>query len=307
MAHRNKSLFFALALIVTIGIFGSAGWWLFNRILGGTTSLFEVAEKNPLLKDSLVNPIDKTLASVDGIPQGSFRYGGSTTWTTIRAQVDRSIQIVHPSFQINYRHPVQKWPSSGAGIEMLLNGDLDFAQSSRALPPQKLETAPQRGISLKQIAVAIDGIAIAVHLDLSVTDLTLDQLHQIYTGGPSNWREFGGPDQLIVHLLRKGSGSIDAFLGHGKKTSDIVTEIAMPPEALQKVAATPGALYFTSFPGSGAPTHGQNSGDRNNGYNLCPRCAVPRNAQTAGEAYTRLLLSDQSQELIAKANFVRIR
>jgi phosphate transport system substrate-binding protein len=344
MAQRNESLLFGLALIVTIGIFGSAGWWLFSRLPGGG-SLPDVAGKSPLVKDSLASPTDKTLAGVDGIPQGQFRYGGSTTWATIRAQVDRSIQIVHPGFQLDYRHPAKKRPSSGAGIEMLLNGDLDFAQSSRALTAQELETAQQRGLTLKQIAVAIDGIAVAVSPDLPVTGLTLDQLRRIYSGGPSNWRDFGGPDLAIVPLLRTGSGSIDALLGHGQKPSDSVTAIATTTTALQTVAKTPGALYFTSAPevvpqctvktlaiGTTATTQipaalppaidpascpGQRNqvnvpAIQNGSYPLTRGLYVilkqdGGSAQKAGEAYTRLLLSDQGQELIAKADFVRIR
>jgi phosphate transport system substrate-binding protein len=344
MAQKTDSMIGCLALTVTIGIVGSAGWWMFNNVWGGTNPLSGAAAKNPLIKDSLANPTATTLASVDQIPQGRFRYGGSTTWATIRAQVDRSIQIVHPGFQLDYRHPIQKRPSSGAGIEMLLNGDLDFAQSSRALTPQELETAQQRNLSLKQIAVAIDGIAVAVHPDLPVTGLTLDQLRRIYIGGPSNWRDVGGPDLPIVPLLRKGSGSIDALLSHGQKPSDLITPIATTTAALNQVAQIPGALYFTSAPevvpqctvktlaiGTTATTAIPVALPPAIEPSTCPRQRNKVNvpaiqngsypltrglyviikqdggpAQKAGEAYTRLLLSTQGQDLISQADFVRI-
>jgi phosphate transport system substrate-binding protein len=348
MAQKNDSLALALALAVTLGILGSVGWWLFNRLGPNPSSRLAPigsTQGTSTQGDDLAITNSPTLASVSDIPQGSFRYGGSTTWATIRAQVDRSIQVVHPGFQLTYTHPAQKRASTGSGIAMLLDGQLDFAQASRPLTSEEQATAQQRGIKLKQIAVAIDAIAIAINPDLKVPGLTLDQLRQIYSGGPSNWRSFGGPDQPIVPLLRQGSGSIDILLPKGQRPGPRTREIASTTEALRQIANNPGALYFTSAPevvpqctvatlAIGAtpasyisvtqqpPIDPQSCPNQRNQINITAiqtgSYPLTRGlyviikddgspAQKAGEAYARLLLSVQGQDLISQAGFVRVR
>lgn len=46
---------------------------------------------------------------------------------------------------------------------MLLNGELDFAQSSRPLTPEESAMAEQQGFTLEQRQVGIDGIAVVVN------------------------------------------------------------------------------------------------------------------------------------------------
>lgn len=76
---------------------------------------------------------------------------------------------------------------------MLLQDQLSFAESSRSLTIEEYQNAVERGFKLKQIPVAIDGLAIAVNPDLSLKGITLNQLKEIYTGKITNWRQLGGP------------------------------------------------------------------------------------------------------------------
>ncbi|MBD2362138.1 substrate-binding domain-containing protein [Anabaena minutissima FACHB-250] len=62
--------------------------------------------------------------------------------------------------------------------------------------------AQQKGFSLKEIAVAIDGIAIAVNHKLNISGLTIAQLQAIYTGKITNWQEVGGKNLPITPLTR---------------------------------------------------------------------------------------------------------
>lgn len=73
-------------------------------------------------------------------------------------------------------------------IRMLIENQLAFSQASRSLKDEEIQRAQQRGLTLKEVPVAIDGIAIAVHPDLPVSGLTITQLKDIYTGKISNWR-----------------------------------------------------------------------------------------------------------------------
>ena len=60
--------------------------------------------------------------------------------------------------------------------------------------------------------VALDGIAIIVHPDNPVSDLSIDQIAKIYTGEITNWKDVGGEDAEIVLIGREaGSGTRDGF------------------------------------------------------------------------------------------------
>ncbi len=61
-------------------------------------------------------------------------------------------------------------------------------------------------------AVAKDGVAVTVHPSNSVTELTMEQLQDIYTGTITNWKDVGGTDSEIMVVTREeGSGTRDCF------------------------------------------------------------------------------------------------
>ena len=99
-----------------------------------------------------------------GVPSGQFNYGGSTSWAPTRSSLDVNIQSDLPQFQLRYVNPNSGPASSASGVKMLLNRQLDFAQTSRPLTNQEKQQAQQAGISLQEIAVALDGVAVAVGL-----------------------------------------------------------------------------------------------------------------------------------------------
>ncbi|MBF2078679.1 MAG: substrate-binding domain-containing protein [Synechococcales cyanobacterium T60_A2020_003] len=84
-------------------------------------------------------------ADVSKVPTGLFSYGGSTTWAPIRGFADPAIQSALSGFQLRYVDPASGAPGSSAGIRMLLDGQLSFAQSSRPLTDEEYQRATQRG------------------------------------------------------------------------------------------------------------------------------------------------------------------
>lgn len=186
-------------------------------------------------------------------PAGIFSYGGSTTWATIRAQADPVLTQVQPGFQLRYVDPISGAPGSGAGIQMLLANQLAFAQSSRPLKAGEYQAARQRGFTLQEIPIAIDGIAIAVHPDLTIPGLTIEQLRNIYTGIVRNWQQVGGPDLPITAYSRDPSegGTVKFFADNvlaGAQLGTPVKIMGSTTEAVRAVSQTPGSIYFASAP-----------------------------------------------------------
>ncbi|NEO84059.1 MAG: PstS family phosphate ABC transporter substrate-binding protein [Spirulina sp. SIO3F2] len=186
-------------------------------------------------------------------PTGTFRYGGSTTWATIRAQADPILAQAKPGFQFNYLDPVSGVPGSGAGIQMLLANQIAFAQSSRPLKTEEYQTARQRGFTLKEIPIAIDGIAVSVHPDLTIPGLSIAQLRSIYTGAVNNWQQVGGPNLPITAYSRDPNqgGTVKFFADNvlsGTTLGPQIKIMGSTTEAVRAVSQTPGSIYFASAP-----------------------------------------------------------
>ena len=360
MAQKNDTTALILAFLVTAGLIGGGFWWFTQRSGSDLNKILSTTKPSPGGTDGN-NPAPSTgglgtqsnastaenFAGVQTVPSGLFSYGGSTTWAPIRLIVDPVIQSARPEFRLRYVDPISGTPGSGAGIQMLLQDQIAFAQSSRPLSDQENQAAAQRGIKLKQIPVAIDGIAIAVNPRLNLPGLTIDQIRAIYSGAITNWSQVGGPPLAIQPFERPptaGAGTIEVLLGDSKPGAN-VQDVATTTIGLQKLATNPGGIYFSTAtelvpqctvkpvpigrqPGQFVPPYQEP---------LVPpdRCPAQRNQinasafqsgqypltrnlfvivkengaaeQQAGEAYANFLLSAQGQGLIAKAGFVSIR
>jgi len=100
---------------------------------------------------------------------------------------------------------------SGTGIAAILNGTTDICAASRQIKDKEQELALQKNIHPKEIAVARDGIAVVVHPDNPVTELTVQQLGDIFTGRSRRWSDVGGSDGEILVLSRESSSGTYVF------------------------------------------------------------------------------------------------
>ena len=95
---------------------------------------------------------------------------------------------------------------SGTGIKAVKDGTCDIGLSSRYLKDA------EKADGLKETVVAIDGIAIIVHPNNPVANLTVEQIAGIYKGEVTNWKDVGGNDGEIVLIGREeSSGTRDGF------------------------------------------------------------------------------------------------
>ncbi|MBX2860729.1 MAG: PstS family phosphate ABC transporter substrate-binding protein [Vampirovibrio sp.] len=100
---------------------------------------------------------------------------------------------------------------SGTGIAALINQTTDVAASSRDIKEKEMTIAAERGVQPQEIAVARDGIAVVVNPDNPVTELTMAQLHDLFTGAVKNWKELGGPDKPVLIYSRESSSGTFIF------------------------------------------------------------------------------------------------
>lgn len=140
---------------------------------------------------------------------------------------------------------------SGQGITQITQGAVQIGNSDVFA-----ETKVKDAADLKKITdnkVCIVGMGPIVNKDVTVDDLTIEQLKQIFTGEVTNWSQVGGANAEITVINRaSGSGTRATFeaavLGDTK-----VLDSFKPQEqdssgtAAKMVANTPGAISYVAF------------------------------------------------------------
>lgn len=170
---------------------------------------------------------------------GSLSLAGSTSMEKLCEAMSESFMETYPGVTVTV-----EYTGSSAGIESLTQGSVDIGDASRNLKDGELEGGAVENI------VAIDGIAVIVDPANTVTDLSTEQLVDIYTGKVTNWSELGGSDEAIVVIGREaGSGTRGAFeeiLGV-EDTCAYAQELDSTGGVLAKVASTPGSIGYISL------------------------------------------------------------
>lgn len=146
---------------------------------------------------------------------------------------------------------------SGTGIAALVNGTVDIANASRQMKDDEIAAAQANGIEPTEFTVAIDALAIIVNPANPVSQLTIEQLADIYTGRITNWQEVGGNDAPIILLSREtNSGTHVYFLEQvvrmgSKENKDIFAPqtLLMPSSVgiTSELRRNPNAIGYDGF------------------------------------------------------------
>lgn len=249
---QSSTWFFPAVLVFIVAsiVIAVATVWFSNASANNRSSRLLLGQN---ANQKMTAQLQNDFSDVQNVPSGLFRYGGSTTWATIRNEVDPFIKEAFPQFQLTYFDPIAKTPSSTSGIEMVLDGQLAFSQSSRPVTEAEHQIAKERGFTLKEIPVAIDAVTFAVNPELEISGLTVAQLQSIYRGEITNWAEVGGPNLPIIPYSRKieESGTVEFFVSQVLDDTPFgsnVVVVESPTQALNLVSRNVGAIYFASAP-----------------------------------------------------------
>lgn len=140
---------------------------------------------------------------------------------------------------------------SGTGITAMINGTTDIADASREMKDKEKAEASSKGIEVVENRVALDGIAVVVNTENSVSELSVDQLADIFSGKITDWQEVGGsPGQIVIlsresnsgthvffkeHILNKGTDGKVEFASSAllmPSTQAIVDEVKQNPQGI---------------------------------------------------------------------------
>lgn len=139
-------------------------------------------------------------SSGEGSAPYTIEVGGSTSVTPLMEMFSAEYAKVKPNVRVNIN-------GTGSGDGINNTGALyQIGMSSRDLTPA------EQGRGLRAEIVAIDGIAVIVNRSNPVSNLSVEQIRDIYTGAITNWNQVGGSNAPIAVVSREaGSGTRSAF------------------------------------------------------------------------------------------------
>lgn len=110
-------------------------------------------------------------------PTGKITVAGSTSVAPLMDKLKEAYNAVNSGLEIEIQSS-----GSSAGMTAAIDGIADIGMASRELKDSELA-------ELTNIVIALDGIAVVVNKDNTITDLTADEIKGIYVGDFTKWSD----------------------------------------------------------------------------------------------------------------------
>jgi phosphate transport system substrate-binding protein len=139
---------------------------------------------------------------------------GSDTLVNVAQAWAEAYQTVNPNVVV-----AVSGGGSGTGIAALINGTVDIANASRAIKDKEADLAEQNGQHPVQHVVGYDALAIFLHMDNPIDEITIAQLKGIFVDGGSTttWTDLGVDvpgckgQEIVVVSRQNNSGTYAYF------------------------------------------------------------------------------------------------
>ncbi len=134
-----------------------------------------------VIEDKGYISVDKGSPYSGGKPSGKITVAGSSSVTPVMEALKEAYLKVNPSATIEIQQS-----DSTTGMTSAIEGVCDIGMASRELKDTELAKG------LQPTTIAIDGIAVIVNKNNTLSDISAEQVKSIYTGEVAKWSEING-------------------------------------------------------------------------------------------------------------------
>ena len=253
---------------------------------------------------------------------------GSDTVLPVSQEAAETYMAAHPGGRVTVTGG-----GSGVGISALLDGTTDIAMASRSIKFSERMKLKKGGKQLREAVVAYDALAVVVNPGNPVTNLTRQQLEDIFRGKVTNWSQVrdavtgkrGEDLKIIVYSRETSSGTYEFFktsvLGEKNYMAGV---LSMPATGavIQSVSQTRGAIGYVgmayvnkrvkalkvSYDGKNFVYPSMATG-RNHTYPIIRELYYYYTAdkERVVKPFISYLLSDAGQRIVMKSGYVPVR
>ncbi|MBI3308538.1 MAG: substrate-binding domain-containing protein [Candidatus Melainabacteria bacterium] len=212
MTSMNKTVglvmllcYVVFLIVLIIGVYGVLQKFVFNEkpslsqiFTKAGNSIQQQVDSSKVLKQ-----ITETKRYFDTGDPHTLRISGSTSLLPVARRWENAFNIEYPKYHVSLLAS-----DSDVGVDSLIDGKIDIANSSRPLTFVDHNRAKQQGMELAEHRVAIDALIVAVNKNNPLESISLEGLKSIFNGKVSSWKTFGGSNAPIISITReKGSGT----------------------------------------------------------------------------------------------------
>jgi phosphate transport system substrate-binding protein len=179
--------------------------------------------------------------------------GSNTIGEELAPRLIAEFEKQHPDLSIDL-----ETKGSAAGIWGLIAGVCDIGASSRPIIKDEQQQAAVHGVQLNDSIIGSYGVAVVLHPDNPVGNLTKDQVRDIFTGAVRNWKEVGGPDAPVhLYIRNPVSGTYLGFrelaMEDKPYATNNVTELTNYAASVQAVSKDPNGIGYATIQLAGRP------------------------------------------------------
>ncbi len=152
--------------------------------------------------------------------KGTIEIAGGTAHIPVMKDAARAIMTYNPNIRINIAGG-----GSGVGVQKVGEGLVDIGNTGRALSEAEISR-----YGLKSYPFAMDGVAVIVHPSNPVTQLSAEQVRQIFSGQISKWDAVKGTsDDIHLFTRDEASGTREVFWKKVLNKGSIATRADVVP------------------------------------------------------------------------------
>ena len=173
---------------------------------------------------------------------GEVTYDGASSFQALVEAAAEKFMDANPDVSVS-----GSGNGSGKGLTAVAAGTVTIGNSD-VFAETKLEADQVKNLVDHEVAVV--GMGPVVSKNVTVDDLTLEQLKGIFSGQITNWKEVGGDDGEIVLVGREaGSGTRDGFesIVDVKDSCKYAQELTATGAVISAVEANPLAIGYASL------------------------------------------------------------